>query len=93
LGNNGDAPFASIGNGKADPSVLLNAFKDKGLIVSKQLAARSVSTPFSLDVRAILRKYDKNPHSIYLIHLVSSSLNHFRRVHGKSCYDAFDKVF
>jgi hypothetical protein len=65
----------------------------KNLIKEQQLAKRAAAMPFSLDINAIMGEYFKEPHSIYLIHLVSSLLHYVHRVNLGACYDAFDKIF
>jgi hypothetical protein len=56
-------------------NVSLNKLED--LLKAKSLAARSAYEPFSPDyIRATFREYLRNSHSIYLINLITSLLNH-----------------
>ncbi|MDR0679863.1 MAG: hypothetical protein LBF42_02410 [Puniceicoccales bacterium] len=66
---------ASLRNVAPGSNVSLN--KPEDLPETKSLARRSAYGSFSSDfIEETFRKYSRNPHSIYLINLITSLLNH-----------------
>jgi hypothetical protein len=75
--------------GKAELGRMLRGMQR---IQSQQLASRSAEVISFPVVMSVFRAYDKNPHSIYLIHFATSLINHVRRVQCNSPYDAFGEI-
>ncbi|MDR0595679.1 MAG: hypothetical protein LBF94_03250 [Puniceicoccales bacterium] len=74
--------------------VSLNLNKREDLLKAKSLALRSAHEPFFLDyIESIFREYLRNPHSIYLINLITSLLNHVGRLRPGAVSRDLDENF